>query len=46
MSRYIISDEAIEDLDRISEYFLQNNLETGEQFIQSFNAKRTRTFHK
>jgi toxin ParE1/3/4 len=39
MSRYIISDEAIEDLDRISEYFLQNNLEAGEQFIQSFNAK-------
>jgi toxin ParE1/3/4 len=39
MSRYIISDEAIDDLDRISEYFLQNNLETGEQFIQAFNAK-------
>jgi toxin ParE1/3/4 len=39
MSRYIISDEAIEDLDRISEYFLQNNLETGEQFVQAFNAK-------
>jgi toxin ParE1/3/4 len=39
MSRYIISDEAIEDLDRISEYFLQNNLEAGEQFIQAFNAK-------
>jgi toxin ParE1/3/4 len=39
LSRYIISDEAIEDLDRISEYFLQNNLEAGEQFIQAFNAK-------
>jgi toxin ParE1/3/4 len=39
MSQYVISDEAIEDLDRISEYFLQNNLESGEQFIQAFNAK-------
>jgi toxin ParE1/3/4 len=39
VSRYTISDEAIEDLDRISDYFLQNNLETGEQFIQAFNAK-------
>jgi toxin ParE1/3/4 len=39
MSRYVISDEAIEDLDRISAYFLQNNLETGEQFLQAFNAK-------
>jgi toxin ParE1/3/4 len=39
MSRSAISDEAIEDLDRISEYFLQNNLETGEQFLQAFNAK-------
>jgi hypothetical protein len=38
MSRYTISDEAIEDLDRISDYFLQNNLETGEQFIQAFKV--------
>ena len=39
MSQYIISDEAIEDLERISEYFLQTNVETGEQFIQAFNTK-------
>lgn len=39
MSRYIISDEAIRDLDDISDYFLQTNLEAGEQFLKAFNAK-------
>lgn len=39
MSQYIISDEAIQDLDDISDYFLQTNLEAGEQFLKSFNAK-------
>jgi toxin ParE1/3/4 len=39
MSRYIISDEAIQDLQDISDYFLKNNLEAGEQFLQAFNAR-------
>jgi toxin ParE1/3/4 len=33
MNRYIISDEAMQDLQDISEYFLRNNLEAGEQFL-------------
>ena len=39
MSRYIIADEAIQDLEDISDYFLRNNLEAGEQFLQAFNAR-------
>jgi toxin ParE1/3/4 len=39
MSRYIIADEAIQDLDEISDYFLARNLDAGEQFLQAFNAK-------
>jgi toxin ParE1/3/4 len=39
MSRYIIADEAIQDLDAISDYFLARNLDAGEQFLQAFNAK-------
>ncbi|WP_373543723.1 type II toxin-antitoxin system RelE/ParE family toxin [Chamaesiphon sp.] len=39
MSRYIIADEAIQDLQDISGYFLKNNLEAGEQFLQAFNAR-------
>jgi toxin ParE1/3/4 len=39
MSRYIIADEAIRDLQDISDYFLRNNLEAGEQFLQAFNAR-------
>lgn len=39
MSRYIIADEAIQDLEDISDYFLKNNLEAGEQFLQAFNAR-------
>lgn len=39
MNRYIISDEAIQDLQNISDYFLRTNLEVGEQFLQAFNAR-------
>jgi toxin ParE1/3/4 len=39
MNQYIIADEAIQDLNDISDYFLSNNLEAGEQFIQAFNAR-------
>ena len=39
MSQYIISDEAIQDLNQISDFFLQNNVEAGEQFLQAFNAR-------
>ena len=39
MNRYIIADEAIQDLQDISDYFLRNNLEAGEQFLQAFNAR-------
>lgn len=39
MSQYIISDEAIRDLDDISDYFLQTNVEAGEQFLKAFNAR-------
>jgi plasmid stabilization system protein ParE len=39
MSQYILSDEALQDLNQVSEYFLQNNLEAGEKFLQAFNIK-------
>jgi toxin ParE1/3/4 len=39
MNRYIIADEAMQDLQDISDYFLKNNLEAGEQFLQAFNAR-------
>jgi toxin ParE1/3/4 len=39
MSLYIISDEAIRDLDDISNYFLGTNLEAGEQFLKAFDTK-------
>jgi toxin ParE1/3/4 len=39
MSRYIIADEAIQDLQDVSDYFLKNNLEAGEKFLQAFNAR-------
>lgn len=32
MSRYIISPEASQDLDEISDYFLSRSLEAGERF--------------
>jgi hypothetical protein len=34
VNRYIIADEAMQDLQDISEYFLRKNLEAGEQFLQ------------
>jgi toxin ParE1/3/4 len=39
MNRYIIADEPIQDLQNISDYFLRNNLEAGEQFLQAFNTR-------
>jgi len=39
MSQYIISDEALQDLNDISDYFLDNNLEAGENFLQTFDIK-------
>ncbi|WP_225895306.1 type II toxin-antitoxin system RelE/ParE family toxin [Leptolyngbya sp. NIES-2104] len=34
-----MSDEAIQDLDDISDYFLQTSVEAGEQFLIAFNAR-------
>lgn len=39
MSQYVISDEAIQDLNDISDYFLQTNVEAGEQFLIAFNSR-------
>jgi toxin ParE1/3/4 len=39
MRQYVISDEAIRDLNDISDYFLETNLEAGEQFLKAFDAK-------
>jgi toxin ParE1/3/4 len=39
MNQYIIADEAIQDLKSIADYFLENNLEAGEQFLQAFNLR-------
>ena len=39
MNQYIITDETIQDLKDISEYFLQNNLKAGESFLNHFNAR-------
>lgn len=39
MNRYIIADEAIRDLDEISDYFLARNLDAGEQFLRVFNTR-------
>jgi toxin ParE1/3/4 len=39
MSRYIISPEASQDLDEISDYFLSRSLEAGEQFVSGFEQK-------
>ncbi len=36
MSIYIISPEAIQDLDEISEYFASRNLDAGDRFVNSF----------
>jgi toxin ParE1/3/4 len=37
--QYVISDEAIQDLNAISDYFLDNNIEAGEQFLLAFSRK-------
>ncbi|HAG80241.1 MAG TPA: type II toxin-antitoxin system RelE/ParE family toxin [Cyanobacteria bacterium UBA12227] len=39
MSRYIISPEASQDLDEISDYFTSRNIEAGERFINAFEQK-------
>ena len=40
MSQYIISDEAVQDLNDISDYFLsRNSLDAGERFLNAFNLK-------
>jgi toxin ParE1/3/4 len=39
MSRFIIAPSASRDLDRIAEYFLERNVETGEKLFQEFNQK-------
>ena len=39
MSQYIISDEAIQDLNAISDYFLEKNIEAEEQFLLDFNKR-------
>ena len=39
MSFYIISPEASQDLDEISDYFLSRSLEAGERFVSGFEQK-------
>ncbi|MDB9518714.1 type II toxin-antitoxin system RelE/ParE family toxin [Roseofilum reptotaenium CS-1145] len=39
MKRYSISQEAIQDLDEISDYLASFSIEAGEQFIQKFTEK-------
>lgn len=39
MSRYIISPEAGQDLDEISDYFLSRSIEAGERFVNEFEQK-------
>jgi toxin ParE1/3/4 len=39
MSRYIISRPAIRDLESISSYFADVNVEAGEKFLQGFNRR-------
>ncbi len=39
MSRYIISRPAISDLEAISSYFADVNVEAGEKFLQEFNKR-------
>jgi toxin ParE1/3/4 len=39
MSQYVISKEAIQDLNEISDYFLTHNVEAGERFLKSFQRK-------
>lgn len=39
MSQYIISPSAIRDLEEISDYYAESNLEAGERFLDDFNKK-------
>jgi toxin ParE1/3/4 len=39
MSRYIISPEASQDLDEITDYFANRNIEAGERFVNAFEQK-------
>ncbi|OUL27192.1 plasmid stabilization protein [Nostoc sp. RF31YmG] len=39
MNIYIISPEAIQDLDEISEYFASRNLDAGDRFVNGFEEK-------
>jgi toxin ParE1/3/4 len=39
VSQHVISDEAIQDLKEISDYFWTNNIEAGEQFLRAFDAR-------
>ena len=39
MSQYIISPEAIRDLDAITDYFATHNIDAGEQFLDEFAKK-------
>lgn len=39
MSQYIISRPAIRDLESISSYFTEVNIEAGEKFLQGFNKR-------
>jgi toxin ParE1/3/4 len=39
MSRYTISPEASHDLDEISDYFANRNIEAGEWFVEEFDKK-------
>jgi len=36
---YVLSVEAIKDLEHILDYFLQRNIDAGERFVQEFNNK-------
>ena len=38
---YIISDEAIQDLEDVSDYFLQVNVEAGEKLLETFSRRCT-----
>jgi toxin ParE1/3/4 len=39
MSKYVISRPAIRDLESISSYFANVNVEAGEKFLQGFNRR-------
>ena len=39
MSNYVISPEASQDLDEISDYFASRNVNAGERFVNAFEQK-------